>query len=128
VFLTVTGGPGLKLTGAKMQIERQSIGTVIVLSPKGRLDGTSCPAFEAEVLAALESSSGRLAVDLAGLDYISSAGLRVLLIAAKRSKASGGKVVLSGMRPEIREVFDISGFSAIFQILPGRDEAIAAFA
>ncbi|MEN2980122.1 STAS domain-containing protein [Tistrella bauzanensis] len=110
-----------------MQIERQSTGTVVILGPKGRLDGTSCPAFEAEVLDALDASSGRLAVDLAGLDYISSAGLRVLLIAAKRSKASGGKVVLSGMRPEIREVFDISGFSAIFAIFATRDEAVATF-
>ena len=104
---------------------------VLIVSVSGRIDHTASEEFTLALeplLARCAKGQPALLLDFSAVDYISSAGLRVLLIAAKRSKASGGKVVLSGMRPEIREVFDISGFSAIFQILPGRDEAIAAFA
>ena len=55
--------------------------------------------------------------------YISSAGLRIVLLAAKRMKSAGGRLVLCSLNPQIAEVFDISGFTRILDILPSRDAA-----
>ena len=58
------------------------------------------------------------------LSYISSAGLRVVLVLAKRLKQAGGKLVIYGMQPHVREVFDISGFLAILNVTATRNEAV----
>ncbi|MEO8329077.1 MAG: STAS domain-containing protein, partial [Candidatus Nanopelagicales bacterium] len=60
------------------------------------------------------------------LDYISSAGLRVLLGAAKKLRASGGTLGMFGLNQSVREVFDISGFSAILSVYPSEAEALGA--
>ena len=65
-------------------------------------------------------------VDLSSVSYVSSAGLRVLLKGAKTAKASGHRLVLAGIAPSVREVFDISGFSTIFTIVEDMDAALAA--
>jgi stage II sporulation protein AA (anti-sigma F factor antagonist) len=66
-------------------------------------------------------------LDFAGLDYISSAGLRMVLVVAKRLKQESGLLVLCGMQPHVHEVFDISGFLAILNVEPTRSEALARF-
>lgn len=109
-----------------MPDQTQAGGDVAVLSPSGRLDSNTSKSFESELIPVVESGPGAVVVDLSNLQYVSSAGLRVLLVAAKRSKAGGGRLALSGMSDQIREVFDISGFSAIFTIFATRDEAVAA--
>lgn len=73
----------------------------------------------------LSGGTPHLAIDLSQLDYISSAGLRVLLVVAKKVQQAKGKVVLFGLGPNVREVFSISGFDKIFAI---RDDAAAALA
>lgn len=108
-----------------MEIREQSQGNIIILEPVGRLDSLSCREFEARLLAALEQC-GSVVVDCAALDYISSAGLRALLVAAKRNRTSGGRLVLATLRDSIREVFDISGFTTIFAIHPTAAAAVAA--
>lgn len=108
-----------------MEIHEQQQGNVIVLGPAGRLDSLSCREFEARLLAALEQS-GSVVVDCAALDYISSAGLRALLVAAKRNRTSGGRLALATLRDPIREVFDISGFTTIFAIYPTVEAAVAS--
>src|SRR6266542_2680092 len=67
-----------------------------------------------------------LAVDMSGLDYISSAGLRVLLVMAKKVQQAKGKVALFGLVPNVREVFSVSGFDTIFSIQPDSATAVAA--
>ena len=69
-----------------------------------------------------------MVVDCAGMEYISSAGLRVLLVAAKQARAANGQLALATLRDNPREVFDISGFSAIFAIHPSLEQALAALA
>ncbi len=110
-----------------MEIKEQRQGDVIILEPVGRLDSLSCRAFETRLLAALEQS-GAVVVDSAALEYISSAGLRVLLVAAKHNRGGGGRLALAALRENVREVFDISGFSAIFAIHTTVAEAVAALA
>ena len=99
---------------------------VRVIKPKGRLDSSTGPALEAELIAIIESGIRRLLLDFSELLYISSAGLRVILLAAKRMKASNGRLALCSLNPQIAEVFDISGFSRILDIHPTRDAALSA--
>ncbi len=94
--------------------------------PVGRLDSLSCREFEARLLKAL-SESGTVVVDCAAMVYISSAGLRSLLVAAKQARASNGQLALAALRDNPREVFDISGFSTIFSIHPTVAAAITSF-
>ena len=96
--------------------------------PKGRLDSAACPAFETEIVGCLNAGSQRLLFDFSELDYISSAGLRVVLMAAKRLKESGGKMALCSLNEMIKEVFEVSGFDRILDIEPNADSARARLA
>ncbi len=99
---------------------------VLVLSPVGRLDSGNASSFESIVMDHVSSGERRLVVDFSRLDFISSSGLRVLLIAAKALKAAGGKIVLCSMKDHIEEVFQISGFSQIIPIKASREAALSA--
>jgi stage II sporulation protein AA (anti-sigma F factor antagonist) len=99
---------------------------VLVLKPEGRLDSNNVGAAETEVFALLGQGYRHVVVDLSGLDYISSAGLRLILVAAKRLSMSSGKLALCAMKPNIREVFEISGFVSILTVVGSRQEAEAA--
>ena len=88
-------------------------GEVIV---SGRLDAAQCPA----ALAFLEKVNGTITLDCRGLEYISSAGLGVLLKTQKRLTADGGKVRLTGVSRHLEDIFRYSGFDQIFEIEPAR--------
>jgi anti-anti-sigma factor len=97
---------------------------ISIFRPQGRLDSVTGPAFEAEIARSLAAGADKLLLDLAALDYISSAGLRIILSTAKQMKSRSGRLVLCSLSVPIREVFDISGFSGILEILPSREEAM----
>ncbi len=109
-----------------METREIRTGTVVIIEALGRIDSNTAKAFEEKVLGAIDPAAPQMVVDCAQLDYVSSAGLRVLLMAAKRVKAAKGKLALSGLKPHVQEVFDVSGFSSIFSIQAGREAAIAA--
>jgi anti-anti-sigma factor len=109
-----------------MEIAESTHNGIVILSVTGRLDASQAPSLEERVLSVSRSATPRLVIDLARLTYISSAGLRVLLIAAKRVQGAGGRLALAALSREVQEVFDIAGFSTIFQIYPHRDAAIAS--
>jgi anti-anti-sigma factor len=98
---------------------------VCEMRPKGRIDSATGPAFEKDVLQQIEEGRRRLLLDFAELIYISSAGLRIVLLAAKRMKTAGGKLALCSLNPQIAEVFEISGFSRILDIHQTRDAALS---
>ena len=81
----------------------------------GRLDTTTAPDLEKELKELLEQGMTQLSLDFEQLDYISSAGLRVLLFAQK-SLSENGKMIIRNVKPEIMEVFDITGFIDILTI------------
>ena len=108
-----------------MQLDESRDGGVLVLDLAGRLDAGSSPPVEAKLLASVRGAPAVL-LDLAGLDYVSSAGLRVLLKAAKEARAAGSRFALAGLRPAVREVFEVSGFFAVLTAYPTRAEALAA--
>jgi anti-anti-sigma factor len=110
-----------------MEIAEQKKGTVMVVALTGRLDASTAARLEEKLLALIDGGDTKLALNLLQLDYISSAGLRVLLMAAKRLKAVNGKIVLLSLKDQIREVFEIAGFSAIFPIFDVEADALKSF-
>lgn len=109
-----------------MQITTEKVDTTLVVIPAGRLDSNNATGFEKTVTDYVRNGERRVVIDLSQIDYISSAGLRVVLMLVKQLKSGSGSLVLCGMKPSIREVFDISGFSKILQIRGTRAEALAA--
>lgn len=109
-----------------MQITTEQVDTTLVVIPAGRLDSNNATSFEKTVTDYVRNGERRIVIDLSQIDYISSAGLRVVLMLVKQLKGSNGSLVLCGMKPSIKEVFDISGFSKILQIRGTRAEALAA--
>ncbi len=109
-----------------MEITESKRNGVTVLAVVGRVDASNAGALEERLLDRITAGEKTLVVDCTGLDYISSAGLRALLVAAKRLMPSGGKVALAALKEHIKEVFDIAGFSSIFSLYRTTDEAVAA--
>ena len=105
-----------------MEITEKKENNFTIISFTGRLDASSAPEAEQKLNESIEASS-KLIINLAALDYISSAGLRVLLVAAKKIRHSSGSLALCDMQEGVKEVFDISGFSSIFNIYASSEEA-----
>ena len=108
-----------------MQITEQTRDGVLVILASGRLDSNTAGALEA-VLPARIQAHDKVVVNLTDVPYVSSAGLRVLLIGAKAARAGGKKLALVGLSESVAEVFDISGFTSLFVIQPDVDSALAA--
>ena len=109
-----------------MDFTQDEAGGVTTVRLAGRLDSSAAPAAEDSFGHLLGGGAPRLAVDLSALEYISSAGLRVLLVVARKVQQANGKVVLFGLRPNVREVFSVSGFDKIFAIEADAAGAAAA--
>ncbi|MDO4540033.1 MAG: STAS domain-containing protein [Syntrophomonadaceae bacterium] len=97
-----------------MIIEKNQQGTTLKFTLSGRLDTSTAPELEQELKTALEGVE-KLAFDLAGLDYLSSAGLRVLLSAQKTMNKQGSMVVRN-VNETVREIFEVTGFDDILTI------------
>lgn len=97
--------------------------TVAELS--GTLDTTSAPDVGSELENRIGAGDSKIIVDLAGVEFVSSAGLRILLVAAKKLRASGGDLAVCSLNETVQEVFDMSGFSSILKVFPGRDDALS---
>jgi anti-sigma B factor antagonist len=110
-----------------MQIGEQRRDEVTVLSPAGRIDNDTSPAFQSRLLAAVGNGPSAVLVDLAGVDYMSSAGLRALMMGAKQSKAAKGKLGVASLKPVVKEIFAISRFGHVVQVFETPDDAIAAW-
>ena len=110
-----------------MDIVEKKLDKVNMLSLSGRLDAYSATEMEKKLDALIESGQTRLVLDLEKLEYISSSGLRVFLAALKKVKKEQGDIKLACMKPFIREVFDIAGFSQLFNIFDTREAAVSSF-
>lgn len=110
-----------------MQIDQRQVEDVVVVALSGRFDAQSAGEVEENIKTSTEGSSQNLLVNMAGVEYVSSAGLRVLLATAKRLGAQGGKLVLCGLASYVWEVFEVAGFTTIFQILPDEEAGLKSF-
>ena len=108
-----------------MEITSRIDGDLVHLNVAGRIDASTSPDVEQAVSAALKGGRRRLIFDMRQVDYISSAGLRALLLAAKQAKAAGGGVAVFGLQSEVEEVFTISGFGKIVPVADSDTEARA---
>ncbi len=99
-----------------MNITSQVTPERIIISIEGRIDTTNYGEFENDINKILETKTPEVVLDCNSLNYISSSGLRVFLSLHKKMMASGGRLLLKSLQPSIKEIFDISGFSSIFNI------------
>ena len=108
-----------------IEVKEEREGNALVLMPVSRLDSANARAFESIVMDHVRANELNIIVDFSDLVFISSSGMRVLLIAAKQIQAKKGTLALSNMHPNIREIFAISGFDQIISIYDTRADALA---
>lgn len=100
---------------------------VVVLRLDGRLDAASSPHLERKVNTFIDSGRSKLVMNFDHIDYLSSAGMRLLLVASKKAKSHQGKLVLSGVHDDVMEVIKMAGFDHVLEICHTEGEAIARF-
>lgn len=105
----------------KITIDKTDEGFLVVLN--GRVDTTNYNEFENSIAHLYNEKGAATYLDCSGLDYISSSGLRIFLTLQKKVKVQGGVLKIFAMQPQIKEIFDISGFSSIFSIYPDYETA-----
>ena len=111
-----------------MNISESKQGTVTILKVQGKLDAASSPELDKRLASLVESGTRQIALDLTGMEYVSSAGLRVFLSAAKRLKQAQGKLALANLSTQVQQIFDIAGFESILPVLKTVNEAVTACA
>ncbi len=89
----------------------------IILYIEGRIDTLSAPELEDYLRSILKKDNTQIVVDFAKVDYISSAGLRTFLIIKKLAEAKNKKLILQNMNQRVKQVFDITGFTSMFEVL-----------
>jgi anti-sigma B factor antagonist/stage II sporulation protein AA (anti-sigma F factor antagonist) len=119
--------PTLNHGPTTMTLEQDLQGSVLILRPVGRLDSSSAPELERVVIEHLGQGTKQLMFDLSDMDYVSSAGLRVILLAGKKLRTAQGKLVLVGLREMVREVFEMSGFMSLFPVEETVAEGLTRF-
>ncbi|HPB30010.1 MAG TPA: STAS domain-containing protein [Candidatus Sumerlaeota bacterium] len=109
-----------------MEIKERKESDSLILEISGRLDAATSRQAQDTFLAALDTGSLRIVVDMKDLDYISSSGLRVFLLVLKKTRELSGKIHLAALRDHVREVFDLAGFSSFFPMFASVPEAVQA--
>ena len=110
-----------------MELAVREAGEVRVVDISGSLDTNTSPEALSELNALVESGASKLLVNFEHVDYVSSAGLRVMLVMAKALTAVNGELRISNLNSEVQEVFDISGFSTILSVFETEEDALASF-
>jgi anti-anti-sigma factor len=111
-----------------LELKQARVEDVVVITVSGRVDHANADSFRAALWPHLASCTGggdRLVLDLSGLEYISSAGLRVLMLASRDVKTRDGRLVVCGLQPIVKEIFEISRFNIVFNVLADRTAALA---
>ncbi len=105
---------------------QQSNGTVVA-SVRGSIDALTAPDLSAALDARIEAGQVQMVVDLRGVEYISSAGLRTILRSLKRARRDGGDVRLAALQPGVSQVLELSGFTSILQSFESASDAVDSF-
>jgi anti-sigma B factor antagonist len=116
-----------------MEITHRRLNRVDVITISGRIDAATAPAVKQQIESLFAEGRYRIVLDLADLEYISSPGLRVLIEARKRAREwkitdlEGGDIRIANLPPKIKEVFDLTGFTNLFEIYGDTVEAVGSF-
>ena len=108
-----------------MEISATPFENVTAVAVKGRVDSATADSLTTRLSELVRSGAARLVIDLKEVSYISSAGFRTLLITERAVEGASGGMVLCGITGEMLRLFEVSGFSELFTILPNRDDAVA---
>jgi anti-anti-sigma factor len=111
-----------------MQLAVSASRGAVIVAPAGRIDHASAESFAAALQPHLDrckAGGDVLIVDMSGVDYISSVGLRALMMAAKQAEAQAGRIAVAALSSMVREVFEISRFDMVFKVYGNLDEALA---
>ena len=109
-----------------MEIQTERANGALIAKAEGRIDGVNARDFEEALKAAISTDDSTVVMDLEGLSYISSAGLRVILLIAKTLRKRDADLILCSLSDPIREVFEISGFDKIIPVHGSREQALAS--
>jgi anti-anti-sigma factor len=112
-----------------VEFSERRAGKAVVLAPAGRIDMASADTFRDPLLPLINSAAAggeSVVLDFAGVDYISSAGLRVLMLAAKQARSAGSKIAVAALQPLVNEIFQISRFDKVLPCHIGVSEALKA--
>lgn len=109
-----------------MELRETREGEVTVIAVSGRLDNASAGALEDRLSQELAGPGRRLLLELSQLEYISSAGFRVLLVAARLARGTNGQMAFACVIGHVRELFEVGGFLKLFRVFGTRDEALGA--
>jgi len=107
-----------------LQISVREFEGILLVDLSGKIDAVSSDYYEGELKNRIDSGIKNIILNMAQLSYISSSGLRILLIASKRLKQTGGMIVLADMQPGPAGVFKMTGFDRLFPVFGTMDEAI----
>lgn len=111
-----------------MKVRLETLARATIVLPQGRLDFSAAADFQSQVEQALADAGpppAALIIDCVDLEYVSSAGLRVFLLAARSAQRSGLSFAVCALRQPVREVFDLSGFSRVMAVHPDQASALA---
>jgi anti-anti-sigma factor len=109
-----------------MEIGERRQGDFTILIPVGRINNDTSPEFQTKLLECVGSTATKTLIDFSAVEYISSAGLRALMMASKQSKAAGGRLAVANLTPMVKEIFSISRFNLVVQVFETAADAIAA--
>jgi len=112
-----------------MNVTSRRYANAVVLRVEGRLDQDTCGGFTSDIMKHVESSArdgGAIVLDLAPLEYVSSAGLRCFMLASRQAKSQHGRIFVAALQPMVQEIFEISHFNLVFQVFPSVREALGA--
>ncbi|MFZ2487397.1 MAG: STAS domain-containing protein [Anaerolineae bacterium] len=113
---------------ADFSIETQELKRCVLVTLQGRIDSSKAPLVEASLKELFEAGHYRLVVDMSGVDFVSSAFLRVLISASKTVRRfNRGNIYLAGMQPRITEVFDLAGLLPLFKVFDDQTEAVGSW-
>jgi anti-anti-sigma factor len=108
-------------------IRDETKGEILVLRMSGRLDAVSSPTAERKVFDFINNGKFKILADMAGIDYLSSAGMRMLLSVTKKLKTSSGKLVLFSVTPGVMDILKMSGFDHVLEIVLKEEEGLKKF-
>ena len=112
-----------------MNVSSRRYANAALVQVSGRLDQDTCEAFRGDLMKYVEEAAqggGAIVLDLSSLEYVSSAGLRCFMLASRQAKAHQGRIFVAALQPMVAEIFEISHFNLVFQVLPTVREALGA--
>lgn len=107
-----------------ISLKEESSGDILIITMNGRLDALTSPQAEKQVFDLINRGEHKVLFDFSGVDYLSSAGMRMLLSVAKKLKSLSGKLVISDIQPNVIDILQMAGFDHVLDIAASRKDGL----